>query len=100
MQRRSFFGTLCGLLAMPFGKRNKPPERNDYPWDARAVELFATDGFYCSYAAWQEWAETNWLSGIEDWEARDGLDMVDLYVLCCRAIDESRKSSPPPCERT
>ena len=92
MKRRSFFATLCGLFTLPFCKRTEPEAvPHVYPWDARAVELFPTEGFYCSYAAWQEWAGDHWASGIEDWEARDGLDMIDLYVLCCRAINESHE---------
>lgn len=59
------------------------------PWDKRAIELEATEGHYCHYAAWKEWFAA--------WNAKqssaleldiDELDTVALYAAFCAACSE------------
>jgi hypothetical protein len=93
----------------------------DAPWETRADELRATEGPYCVFVAWQEWAEAQggWLS--ETIGELSILDQIACFELCelaiasvigdvgrlrrfvedqaCDCHDEYNKLRPDLCER-
>ena len=47
------------------------------PWSERADELQATEGPYCDFAAWEEWADER---GLFDIDLSSACDRTELYA--------------------